>query len=481
MKVGANGGFMAGRATSTVLALVIFVFASGAIASIARAHPPRPAPAANDPASSDPPNARPSDTAAETGSGPLPNTFFAITTGALKSGSSWPVPVPFGTSGKATSGSYWFNLQPSKGSYNWAPLDNIVNSARSAGVNNIMYCFFETPQWASSNPTQRCAATLRWHVLGCAAPPTNIQDWDNFVAAVATRYKGKIQYYEPWNEPDVKSEFSGSVPEMVTLAQHAYRIIKSIDPSAIVLTPSVSWAGVLSSDPHGDPRFSWLAAYLAAGGGKYADGVTFHGKALDSSVSVAAEHHIACPGNAIAQCGDAPLIHQIQYARALMAKYGLAGKPLINTEGGYSISLASHDVADAPADQQAAYVSRFFIVQASENLSMAVWFSWMQNMTRFNFTGFGTKPAEAQNNQAYRQTYQWLVGSTLKGPCSENSESIWTCRLTLASGHAGLIVWSDSATSYKAAPSYTSYQDLAGAQHPIHGTVPIGILPILIE
>jgi Abnormal spindle-like microcephaly-assoc'd, ASPM-SPD-2-Hydin len=415
------------------------------------------------------------------GSSGMPNTFFGITVGPLNSATSWPVPVPFGTSGKATGGSYWFNLEPSSGTYDWTPLDNLVNSALNAGITNIMYTFFETPQWASSNPTQSCAATQNWGVYGCAAPPADIDDWNNFVTALVTRYKGKITYYEPWNEPDVSTEYSGTIAQMLTLAQNAYQIIKSIDPGATVLTPSVSIGGVLSSDPNCGSSTCWLAAYLAAGGGSYADGVGFHGKACDTGSSICVTYNIACPSTAIQQCAGTPLINQIADARTIMANNGLSAKTLINTEGGYTTSVATNDLSSASADQQSAYVSRFFILQASENLPIAVWFSWLQDVTGFNFTGFGTTAAEAENNQAYQQTYNWLVGSTMNGPCSEEQDSVWACPLTLASGQTALIVWSDSATSYTPVGGFTSYVNLSGNSFPISGPVPIGIQPILLE
>ena len=69
----------------------------------------------------------------------------------------------------------------------------------------------------------------------------------------------------------------------------------------------------------------------------------------------------------------------------------------------------------------------------------------------------------------------------MKGPCSENQNSVWTCSLTLSSGHAGLIVWSDSASSYTPAGSYTSYVNLNGTSFPISGAVTISILPLLLE
>jgi len=397
--------------------------------------------------------------------------------GLIGSGGPWPVSVSIGTLGK-TDGTDWHDLEPSNGTFDWSPLDNSISRAKAAGITNFMYSFYNTPEWASSDPSQTCSLTGKSGVTGCAAPPTNIGDWNRFVTALVTRYKGEIQYYEPWNEPDVPTEYSGSISEMVLLAQSLYNIVKSTDPNAQVLTPSVSVGGVLNSNPGCGSSECWLAAYLAAGGGAYADGVDFHGKSCPAANAICVQNSISCPTTAIQQCGGAPLITQIDDARTIMANNGLSSKPLIDTEGGYSDDEGANQLYGASSDEQAAYVSRFFIIQASEDIQIAVWFSWLSGN---GLTGFGTPAAASENDQAYQQTYDWLVGSTMNGPCSEDSASVWTCSLTMSGGDAGLIVWSDSVVSYTPSTQYASYQELNGTTRSVGGAVPIGILPILLE
>jgi beta-glucosidase/6-phospho-beta-glucosidase/beta-galactosidase len=41
--------------------------------------------------------------------------------------------------------------------------------------------------------------------------------WRTFVRAVATRYKGQIEAYEIWNEPNLKMFWTGSVEQLVTI------------------------------------------------------------------------------------------------------------------------------------------------------------------------------------------------------------------------------------------------------------------------
>jgi polysaccharide biosynthesis protein PslG len=411
----------------------------------------------------------------------IKETFFGISVTALRQGLPWPVPAsaPFPTAGKAVSGSYWAQVEPSKGTFDWEPIDNWLTAGKAARVTTFMYTFFETPEWASSNPSQPCSATQGHNILGCAAPPASMSDWEDFVTAVVSRYKGQIQYFELWNEPNVPTEFSGTVSQMVTMAQSAYRIIKSIDPAATVVAPSPSFGGVLSSDPNcANVSTCWLAAYFAAGGGEYADAVGFHGKACTSDVSLCSANNVACPADQLQECAGMPLINQIAGVRTVIAASSLPSKPIINTEGGWATNTALNSVPKATADQQASYFSRFFIVQASEDVQVAVLFDWCGCSL---WTGLGPASAEPEILQAYAQTYKWLVGSTMGGPCTEDASSVWACHLTLPTGKQALIIWSDSASSYTPAGRYTSYQKLDDTTLTVSGAVPISILPELLQ
>src|SRR5665213_1098357 len=191
---------------------------------------------------------------------PFSKQFFGIHT--LSPSRHWPT-VPFGDMRPA--GVTWGALEPVKGLYNWDPLDFWLTQTEAHGV-QFDYVFLNVPAWTSTKPDEECAGKR----MGCAAPP-HLADWDNFVRALATRYKGRISSYELWNEPNAGGYWSGSTEQMVELAQHAYTIIKSIDPGAIVTTPAASSTGYpLAHD-------AWLEKYLSAGGGKYADVIAWHG------------------------------------------------------------------------------------------------------------------------------------------------------------------------------------------------------------
>jgi hypothetical protein len=402
--------------------------------------------------------------APSTPSGAIPPTFFSLTI-AFGNLTQWPT-APFGLLGEIP-GKGWNTIAHARGLYKWEALDRDLDMAQSHGITTVSYNLHLTPAWASSNPDRPC--TGESNVFGCADPPVNISDWDDFVRALVTRYKGRIQYYEVWDEPNRPLTWRGTVPDMVRLAQHAYGIIKEIDPSAKVLTPGVTVIGVQPSYP-GCNLDCWLDRYLAAGGSQYADGVTWHGFYCRNSLR-GCGNGIGC--DVAINCAGAPLLNQIKLVRSMMAKYGMADKPLLDTSGGWG---KDENLPDP--DQQAAYVARWHILQAAEGVTAADWWGWNTKAWGTLWTETGETPAA----EAYGQTYQWLVGATIAKPCSL-ADSIWSCELTRSGGYRGLIVWADSAApiTYSVPASFRRYRDLTGKAGQVSGAVTINYKPILLE
>ena len=140
---------------------------------------------------------------------------------------------------------------------------------------------------------------------GQCAPPSDLSVWDNYLRAIVTHAAGKIRYWEIWNEPQSTEDYCGDIPTMVTMAQHASRIIKSIDPNALILSPAAN----------GGPGPAWLASFLAAGGSNYVDVIAFHGYWS-------------------AQAED--VVGVIANFKAAMVANGAAGKPMWDTESSWA-------------------------------------------------------------------------------------------------------------------------------------------------
>lgn len=121
---------------------------------------------------------------------------------------------------------YWPSIQPQAGTtYNWSSTDAWVDRDRAAGL-NVQLVLLDTPGWASNGT--KVPRDL-------SAPPAG-NSWYQFVYQTVQHYKGRVKYYELWNEPDLGQVFwNGSMADFAQLIRVGYRAVKDADPSASVI------------------------------------------------------------------------------------------------------------------------------------------------------------------------------------------------------------------------------------------------------
>jgi len=373
--------------------------------------------------------------------GEIPSSYFTMTTHDAVKGKQWPT-VPIGSIRLWDTFTLWSDLNPSPGVYNWTMLDEWLSLARAHNV-DVLYTFGATPAWASSNPKATCD-----YNPGACYPPSDLQSWDDYVRAIAIHAAGRIKYWELWNEANQSEYWNGNFTTLVTMAHHAYRIIKSIDHQAMILTPSAVGGAVAASN--------WLGQYFAAGGGSYCDGIAFHGYG-NSRPSVAEE---------VGGIVDA--------MQGVMFAYGQSAKPLWDTEASWG--LAEHLPNE---EEQVSFVARHYILQWSKGVQRSYWYAW--DDTRYG-TLWDKNRGLRKPGIAYREVYRWLAGATMTLPCAMASDSTWTCGLTRPGGYEALLVWNPSSTKwYKPAARFEQYLTLVGETFAIKGPIPIGSQPILLQ
>lgn len=336
----------------------------------------------------------------------------------------------------------WSDLNPARGVYNFTYLDHFL---ALNGGRDIIYTLGRTPQWASSNPN-----AFSTDGPGECAPPANMSDYDNFITALATHVAGKIRYWELWNEPQAVDNYCGTIPAMVTMAQHASKIIKAIDPNAMILSP----AAVGFTGPNSGA--SWLGSFLAAGGSAYVDIIAFHGYYTATAEDV---------------------VPAIAAFRSIMVANNVANLPMWDTES----SWAGDGTLSTPATAiQVGFLAKDYILHWSQGVSRFVWYAYDGGATWGGLLDADGNPTAAAS--AYSQTRQWLVGAVMTSPCSQTA-NIWTCGLTRSGGYSAEIVWAAGSTANFTAPKgFTVYRDLAGIVHPISGPqISITDQPILLE
>ncbi len=129
-----------------------------------------------------------------------------------------------------------------RGTFDWGPLDTEIRSTLSLGVNSILLTLTgPVPTWAQNpyNPYPK------W-----SGPPKNMSDWGNFCKAVAKHCKGRVDYYQIWQEPgwdiDSPPAAEGTVYyagycdlTYMGMMRAGYKGIKSVQPDAYVCTGSM--------------------------------------------------------------------------------------------------------------------------------------------------------------------------------------------------------------------------------------------------
>lgn len=113
----------------------------------------------------------------------------------------------------------------------WLKYDQIVDLAGQHDI-QIIARLDAVPNWSHADPQ-----------LGTFPPPDDLQDYVNFAVTVATRYRGRIQHYQIWNEPNIYPEWGTSPvnPEAYTeMLCRTYDALKAVDPQIVVIAGALS-------------------------------------------------------------------------------------------------------------------------------------------------------------------------------------------------------------------------------------------------
>lgn len=358
---------------------------------------------------------------------------------------TWPN-VPFDRWRLWDAGVVWGNLEPQPGVWKFDLLDRYVDLAAKKKV-EILLTLGQTPPWASARPNDKSPYQSGW-----PSEPANLKDWRNYVRTVATRYKGKIRDYEIWNEPDLKGFYTGSVDKMVELAKEAYTILKQVDPKIVVLSP----AGT-----DGTRDLQWQQDFFRQGGGKYADVISQH---------FYPESESAVPED---------LVKSINRMKAIMTKYGLANKPLWNTESGWLKPAA------IASDRQAmAYVARTYLINWASGVRRFYWYSWDNRTSASLYLIEPDGKTPTPITKSYAQIQKWMVGAQMK-QCKANSTKTWICNFT-RQGQPFWIVWNpDRELNFTVPKNWQvgKIQDLAGKNTllPNSRQINIDLSPLLLS
>ncbi len=382
-----------------------------------------------------------------------------------------PDSFTYGTLRLHDAGVSWAVVEPSQGVYDWSRLDAYVALSQQRGF-DLMLTVDDTPQWASSAPNRGNCSFLG---NGGCAMPSNLQDYVDFLTVLATRYTGKIKYYEGWNEansgwdaPGARTvrnlpSFIGTNFDLVTLQQTLSQTVKNIDHAAQIVSPSftggqqgIDDVNTLLSTPGACQSFDILGFHF------YTQGA---------------------PPEAIPA-----LAQQLQTA---LTTNGCGVKPIHCTETGWDQPSSFPDI-NAPA-----YLARAYILAWNAGVQRFYWYA-------FNDSGFavfflndpgllaGDTPEIRLDapGWAFTKLQTWIVGKTIES-CSQDANGFYTCNLTSPGSSTYRIVWYSSSSvrgdtvslpfSVPSSWQVESAEDINGNVLTLGSSVLIGPAPVLFS
>lgn len=152
----------------------------------------------------------------------------------------------------------------------WDKYDNIVDLVEHYHL-SMLVRLSTPPNWSQPPGTPDSSF----------APPADFQDFVDYAVAVAERYRGRLYYYQVWNEPNLYPEWGDqtvNAEAYTDLLCRTYAALKAVDPQIVVVTgalgPTIDLSGVNASD------ILYLQRMYQAGAGECFDVLSVQGYGL---------------------------------------------------------------------------------------------------------------------------------------------------------------------------------------------------------
>jgi hypothetical protein len=160
----------------------------------------------------------------------------------------------------------WTAIETQAGQYTWSELDTIIDAAAASNT-RVLLSVQHAPEFYRSTSG--------------GLFPSDPTTYQTFMQALATRYRGRVQAYEVWNEENLSRETgSGNVDpsHYLPILKAGFNGIRAGDPTAMVLLGAPSPTGAnIPGEAIDDLQY--LTQLYAANGGEarnYYDAVSAH-------------------------------------------------------------------------------------------------------------------------------------------------------------------------------------------------------------
>lgn len=278
------------------------------------------------------------------------------------------------------------------GQRNWP--DDKVGAFNAAGL-NILVSIVKAPNWARPGNTD----------FGVEGPPADPNTYASFVGEFASRYCGRVQAVEVWNEQNLHYEWGNEAIDAaryMRLLSAAYSAIKNACPQMLVISGAPTPTG--AQPPAAIPDFTYLEQMYQLGLKNVSDGIGVHPSGYGNPPDARVQDFQAGTYSRPSHVNHASFYFRnvMEQYRNIMVKYGDNAK-LWPTEFGWASSgspVAGYEYAAYNSEQQQAE----YIVRAYQMMRNWGWvgpaFLWNLN---YNVTHPGSELAQfgIMNRPAY--------------------------------------------------------------------------------
>jgi hypothetical protein len=170
--------------------------------------------------------------------------------------------------------------------------------------------------------------------------PDDLRSVHRFARAAQERFRGRADWWEPWNEPDISVFSEDPADQLAAFQKAAYLGFKAADPRSTVLMVSLAL-----------PPGPFIESFLENETAPYFEVYNYHiYDAPEGHVSRARAHSEVCE------------------------RFGLGDKPLWVTEAGIGIKTPTGDLTHDEAVRQAEFLPRSYVLSLSSGVSRHFFF-----------------------------------------------------------------------------------------------------------
>jgi IPT/TIG domain/Glycosyl hydrolases family 39 len=270
----------------------------------------------------------------------------------------------------------WPDMEPSKGAWNFARTDLVMQKAAAHEVKVLVVLGF-TPSWANGGKDFNC-------------PPTDTAAWRNYVTTVCTRYAGRVSAWEIWNEENI-DQFWQPKPDAaayVALLSQTSPLIKTADPGATIVM-----GGVAGLDP------AYLDGCLKAGAADLVDAIAYH----PYPETLRADDYTPQES----RCRDI-----VTWVRGLISSYTAKPLGIWITELGWTTCTESPP--GVSVDTQASYMLRTMLNYAGTGVDRVFYYSlYDEQINKWDNYGLATHDYSPKLSFNYFRTLQSVFGQAV--------------------------------------------------------------------